>query len=166
MRLEGMGKLRARLNTLPQEVHRKIMTPATRTGAKIIEEAATLMAPVRTGALQAAMDTRMRYYRKSGHVLAIIGPRSDFIIEILSPLAGRMGLPGKRHRPSKIAHLVERGHAGPHPAPAHPFMRPAADASAGPVFAAMSSIIAQRLASLTAAYTLEGDTAPWEGVTE
>lgn len=28
------------------------------------------------------------------------------------------------------AHLVEYGHGGPHPAPAHPFMRPAFDAAA------------------------------------
>jgi HK97 gp10 family phage protein len=46
--------------------------------------------------------------------------------------------PGKRDDPSVIvgvdrkkaphAHLVEMGHGGPHPAPAHPFLRPAFDA--------------------------------------
>ena len=34
---------------------------------------------------------------------------------------------GIRPRKAPHAHLVEFGHAGPHPAPAHPFVRPAWD---------------------------------------
>lgn len=35
----------------------------------------------------------------------------------------------QRVKPSRYMHLVELGHAGPHPAPAHPFLRPAYDAT-------------------------------------
>lgn len=33
--------------------------------------------------------------------------------------------------PAKIAHLVENGHGGPHPAPAYPFLRPAFEQNVG-----------------------------------
>jgi hypothetical protein len=65
------------------------------------------------------------------------------MVEILSPLAERKNRPGRKHRPSKIAHLIEEGHAGPHPAPAHPFMRPGYEAKKGEVFAVIAEDVAR-----------------------
>jgi HK97 gp10 family phage protein len=46
---------------------------------------------------------------------------------------------GKRHVPGNVAHLVEFGHGGPHPAPPHPFMRPALDEKKSEALAAVES---------------------------
>ena len=46
---------------------------------------------------------------------------------------------GKRHVPGMIAHLVEFGHGGKHPAPAHPFLRPAADSQRHNAFKAVEN---------------------------
>ncbi len=62
---------------------------------------------------------------------------------------------GKPQHPSAIvgvdrkkvphAHLVEFGHGGPHPAPAHPFLRPALDAIRGAAARMMGQEINQRI---------------------
>jgi len=47
------------------------------------------------------------------------------------------------------AHLVEYGHGGPHPAPAHPFMRPAAQAARPAIVSIVTSAVKQILAPYT-----------------
>lgn len=44
-----------------------------------------------------------------------------------------------------VAYYVERGHGGPHPAPAHPYMEPAADEAEDEVTAAILDAIRQYL---------------------
>ena len=48
---------------------------------------------------------------------------------VLPPRVGQpaVAFAGIRPRKAPHAHLVEYGHGGPHPAPAHPFVRPAWD---------------------------------------
>lgn len=43
------------------------------------------------------------------------------------------------------AHLVEFGHAGPAPAPPHPFVRPAFDKNAGKAFEIMKRVLLEEL---------------------
>ncbi len=57
----------------------------------------------------------------SGVVVGVVGPRKGFKITVGSNKDGTPIF----YDPAFIAHLVEMGHGGPHPAPAHPFLRPA-----------------------------------------
>lgn len=66
--------------------------------------------------------------RGDHHVTGLVGPMRGYEIQIGTRVKG-----GKKsnkgdpiiHNPVRIAHLVEFGHAGPAPAPAEPFLRPA-----------------------------------------
>lgn len=76
------------------------------------------------GILRESIDFKVRVYGDN-KVLGVIGPARGHAKEIgtvqTGPNAGKPII----EDPAKIAHLVEFGHGGPHPAPPHPFMRPA-----------------------------------------
>ena len=59
----------------------------------------------------------MSMSRKTGVAKVGIGPRETV------RLPGGVGI----EQPTQVAHLIEFGHGGPHPAPAYPFMLPAAE---------------------------------------
>lgn len=59
-------------------------------------------------------------------------------------LLAELGVSYKRTK-AFHAHLVEDGHMGPHPAPAHPYWRPALDANADRVLDAMEAAINNEL---------------------
>src|SRR5262249_3315811 len=100
---------------------------------------------VRAAKARLVTQTNQRILRKSlgfkvrtygDKVVGIIGPRTGFRTIVGYRTYGKDGTRlGVRERvkkpiyedPAKIAHLVEFGHGGPHPAPAHPFLRPAFD---------------------------------------
>jgi hypothetical protein len=93
----------------------------------------------RTGALEKSMGVRLTENRKRLTASAVIGPRQGFVIAYDRRTGKVLSGKGKTfranrarfkivHDPSKIGHLVELGHGGPHPAPAYPFLRPAWDA--------------------------------------
>ncbi len=46
-------------------------------------------------------------------------------------------------------HLVEQGHAGPHPAPGHPYVRPAFDTDHDKAFSAMRAVLKSELTNRT-----------------
>lgn len=70
-------------------------------GAEVLLPVAEAAAPVRSGRLQKTIAIRKRGYGTS-----------------VSVEVGAINSP--------VAHLVEGGHGGPKPAPAHPFLEPAA----------------------------------------
>lgn len=117
MQLEGHEQLVAKLNHLPLKLQRKHTRAALNKAARRLVRAAKDRVPKRTGALKKSLGFRLRTYKSN--VLAIVGPRSGFRTEV----------DGKPYDPIKVAHLVEMGHGGPRPAPAHPFLRPAFDAT-------------------------------------
>ena len=80
-------------------------------GAEVVLREAQANAPVRTGSLKAALKVGKR--AKTG---------SSYAVEV-----------GAFHGDAPHAHLVEHGHGGPHAAPAHPFLEPAAEATADEV---------------------------------
>jgi HK97 gp10 family phage protein len=54
--------------------------------------------------------------------------KAAYASSLPASLSGRaVAFAGIRPRKAPHAHLVEYGHAGPHPAPPHPFVRPAWD---------------------------------------
>lgn len=61
-------------------------------------------------------------------VIGLVGPRYGFAKKVgVRKRGGKKSNVGDAiiEDPVRFAHAVEFGHGGPHPAPAHPFMRPA-----------------------------------------
>jgi len=82
-------------------------TKALTAGAEIVLRAAKESAPVRTGELKGALKIGRR--KKT---------RDRYAVEV-----------GTFYPEAAHAHLVERGHGGPKPAPAHPFLEPAVEST-------------------------------------
>ncbi len=80
-------------------------------GAEVVLREARQNAPVRSGTLKKALKVGKR--AKTGNYYAV---------EV-----------GAFYNEAPHAHLVEHGHGGPHAAPAHPFLAPAAEATADEV---------------------------------
>ena len=111
LQLFGDKALMKTLKTLPIVVGGKVMKMAMRAGAKPIIKVTKEKAPVGpTGNLSKNIWGRLKVYKQSETAVIVIGGK----------------WPKAAH-----AHLVEFGHGGPHPAPPHPFMRPAFDATKG-----------------------------------
>jgi HK97 gp10 family phage protein len=84
----------------------------------------------RSGATAASMTKKVKGYKQSGNTVGMVGPDSSYETTVK----------GKKHKPAKIAHLIEFGHVVVRKnrkgearqvgvAPAYPFMRPAMDSS-------------------------------------
>lgn len=102
LRFEGVDELIAKLDEIAsamsgQEIKEGLMK---RVGIPI-RDRARAMAPIKTGELKRA-------------IYAAYGDNNKTTI-----------LVGVNYKIAPHAHLVEFGHAGPHPAPPHPYMRPA-----------------------------------------
>jgi len=95
------------LEAIPTQLLGQVFAPALRAAAKPIVASAEAIALTLhhsgpgTGLTAESIDYVVRRYRKSRTVALIIGPANEVVGE-------RFGRP---HRPSKIAHLIERGHA-------------------------------------------------------
>ena len=115
--LTGSKDLQRKLNLRGERVWRKHTKRALRAGARpIVREAKARIEP-RSGATKKSLGVVVREYESSQVMIAVIGPRSGYEVEI----------DGKTHDPAAVGHLIEFGHEGPMPAPAYPFMRPAFD---------------------------------------
>lgn len=96
-----------------------------------------------TGTMRKAIGVKA-YTSKRGAAVAVIGPRRGFKIQVGTRTDGRPIF----HDPANIAHLVEYGHGGPHPAPPHPFMRPAWDQGARPALQVYQQEISEGIAKI------------------
>jgi HK97 gp10 family phage protein len=106
--LTGDKRLIRAMTELPVKVQKKVLRSAVAKGGRIVRKAVKAATPVgKTKNLKRNAFMRTRTYGGQT-VAAIIGHK----------------WPKGAH-----AHLVEFGHAGPHPAPPHPFMRLAWDAT-------------------------------------
>lgn len=136
--LYGDKELLWAFDQLPPRLQKKYARRGVTKAGRRIAKAAKQHVPVRSGALKKSLSVKAKTYRKTGTVVAIIGPRLDF----------QTTYGGKLHIPGKIAHLVEFGHGGPKKgkswfgkrrqrkldklgqgggAQPHPFLRPAMD---------------------------------------
>ena len=140
MRLVGVEKRKKRLDRLEVKVQKKIVGKAVSAAAKPMLKAAKANAPVLTGLLKLAMATASRTYRKSGSIVAVIGPRfwgaASEPTKLQVKRFAMQKTAAKRARAAKAvpawyAHLVEGGtkyvpgKGGG--ARAQPFMKPAFD---------------------------------------
>lgn len=145
MQVTGAAPLLSKFTDLPEKLQKKYGRRGVAKAARVLVKAAKALAPVRSGLLKKSLGFRPRTYKHT--VLAVIGPRKETKasaakrIKAGKALRYRGVVGGKIHIPAKIAHLVEGGHGGPHPAPPHPFVKPAMDAN----MAAMNTIIAAEL---------------------
>lgn len=122
--LQGAKELRKLLKHLPDRVARKVLRAAVNKAATPIVKSARRKASKESGTLRKSMGKKLVVNKKTGSVMAIIGPRREVTGEF----------EGKQRVPANYAHLVEDGHIaadGSH-VPAKPFLRPAYDEGKGP----------------------------------
>jgi HK97 gp10 family phage protein len=158
MRITGLEELIRRLESLDPKMRRKTLKAAVNAGSRILlaEMKAGVPSSLNdTGLLRKSLGRRIKVYRQSGIVVAIVGPRRGFKQEIGMSSSGKYkGKPIYRN-PTRYAHLVEFG-TGPRVQKstgrstgrmgARPFMRPALESSRGPVFDAMREVMEAGLA--------------------
>lgn len=108
MKIEGIEELRRTFHLFPIRIVDKVLRSAARAAANPIVKATRRFAPVRTGLLAKSIAAKVKLYKSTGIVVAIIGARSRKV-----QIASRIG--GRRHgqaiyaNPAKYAHLVEGG---------------------------------------------------------
>jgi HK97 gp10 family phage protein len=134
MELIGDVALIAKFKALPAKLQKKHGRRAIAKAARVLVKAAKAKCPKKTGQLKKSLGFRPRTY-KTG-LVAIVGPRTGF----------KTVVNGRPHDPANIAHLVELGHAGPHAAEAHPFLRPAMDETASGNVALIAAELTKGLA--------------------
>lgn len=153
--LKGVDDLVRQLDALKRGRSR-IMRKALTKGAKLIVAAARRKVPTRYGLLKKSLGVAIRSYRGGERLVAVIGPRAGFRVQVGTVVRGGIkSKPGDpiMADPVKYAHLVEFGHGGAHPAPAHPFLRPALDETGGEVMDAIRNSIIDDLAKLASGKT-------------
>lgn len=122
--VDGIPEMRAAFKLLPDVAKEAFRDAVFVTASEIVRQARGYLVPghgFRTGALKESLG-----FRVTPHGEARIGIRRGF----QRAIAGRGGRAltsrgARLHIPTKIGHLVEFGHGGPHPAPPHRFLRPA-----------------------------------------
>ncbi len=102
-KIEGVEELQAELSKIVNEVTGKEMKDVYVKAAIVVRDEARRFAPEVTGALRRGIFAARGDENKSS------------------------ALVGVNYKIAPHAHLVEFGHAGPHPAPPHPYMRPAVE---------------------------------------
>lgn len=117
----GTGELAENFNALPVTLQRRALRPALLKIAKRMVVTAMGLVRVRTGMLRESI-TYKRTREKQGRESVIVGPTRAQVKQLTSTAWWRhfMG-----RWPTRYAHLIERGHGGPRPAPAYPFLAPA-----------------------------------------
>jgi HK97 gp10 family phage protein len=144
------GLIRA-LEHMKQSSARKIMRPAINRGLTLVNKEAKRRAPKGAhGQLKRAIGKKMTRTKGKDRVSGMVYVRWGFEIKKKGSKKGRM------HNPAKIAHLVEFGHGGPHPAPPHPFLRPALSAKQSQVKTEVTSKARERLAKEAAKARAKG----------
>lgn len=122
--LSGDKELIKTMEALSASCSKKIMEPAIKEGLKDVQKEAkdlakpgNILSEKATGLMRKAVKIMVKISRNG---MKIMG-------KVFVDRKTKSTIDGKLHIPGMIAHLVEFGHGGPAPAPAHPFMRPALD---------------------------------------
>lgn len=115
--LEGFAELERGLKSLGQRVQRRVMRSAVNASATPVLKAARAKAPKQSGLLKRSLGRKVVTNTKRQSVTAIIGPRKKVQGEHK----------GKPRKPSRYAHLAEKGHIDAHGnyIPGQPFLNPA-----------------------------------------
>lgn len=143
-KVEGIEHLKASLSRYKGAMPKAMRKGVTAGSRRVAKAGKANLGTVRqrklrelTGILRESMGFKIKNYGE-GNVIGVIGPRVGFRRQVgVRKRDGKKSKAGDPiyHDPAKIAHLVEFGHGGPHPAPPHPFMRPAYETSKAGVMA-------------------------------
>jgi hypothetical protein len=131
VQIDGLPAMRAAFKKLPDVTRDAMAGAALETAQVIAGQAASSLVPgkgFQTGALKRALGATLN--SRTGE--ARVGIRAGFNVAIPGRGGSALTKNGARlHVPTKIGHLIEFGHGGPHPAGAHPFAKPAVRAEEG-----------------------------------
>lgn len=135
--ITGDKALERTLKTLGDKVQKKVLRGAVTAGARPIQRAAKSKARKQSGLLKKSLGTKVRA-NKNGTVTARIGPRTN--------IEGTYK--GRKRRPARYAHLVEKGFidAKGNFHPPKPYLGPAADEQAGAAINATATKLAEGIA--------------------
>lgn len=135
------GNLRQILTETPKAVIKKGMKAAATAGGTPMLKQMRQAVPVDTGTLLLSLQKKVKSYSGTGAAVCIIGAAKD---------VSSTDAKGHRRVPANYLHLVEGGHKGPHPAPAHPFMdkvyEATKDLSAEKMKAKLAEVVAREMA--------------------
>jgi HK97 gp10 family phage protein len=122
--VEGAEELIRWMRKVDLNLKRKVLRDAVRAAIAPVRRGAKTNAPARYGYLKQSLALKVKAYR-TGNVVGLVGPRSDFVRP--DPLGGttRKGKP-KTIRPAFYAHLVEGGTSHSR---GNPFLENAANAN-------------------------------------
>jgi len=157
--LQGEKQLAKALKELPRGVFNRVLKRAhVRAIAPVLKMAKQLV-PIRYGILKRSLGAKTKVYRQKGVIFTAVGARIGFHVSVGSEVKlkvgrgtdGKFAARGVKKTtgvisPVKYAHLVELGHGGPHPAPPHPFLRPAFDANKGRMLETLKAELAAGIA--------------------
>ena len=135
LHLQGAKELDRKLRKLGDKVHRRVSRQAVNAAATPVVRAARSKAPSESGTLRKSLGKKVATFKKTATVAAIVGARKS--------VTGTHK--GKSRKPSRYAHLVEKGHIdeqGNHVG-AKPFLRPALDDTQGQAMDAMAKKLAE-----------------------
>jgi HK97 gp10 family phage protein len=138
MELLGARELERTFKTLGDRVQRKVLRKAVNAAGTPVVKAARSKAPSESNTLKKSMGKKIKTYKATGTVAAIIGPRTD--------VQGEHN--GQVRIPKFYAHLVEGGHidANGNHVPGQPFLRPAFDETQGQALGVMKEKLADGVA--------------------
>ena len=143
---EGLAKLAKAFNELPRELSVEVQARSLEAAAKVVQQEAkaTTAFQDKSGRLRKSIKVQRRiakFKKPDGQVFKVSGG------EVVA-----------RATDAK-SHLIEGGHKGPRPAPPHPFLAPAAEASQQQAFAAAVAEAQRRLPEAVRKAKLAGDKA-------
>lgn len=142
IQMTGDKKLASTLLKLPVNVFIGVIRPATRKGVNVVKKEAKLNA--KPGAVLS--DKASGEMRKAIRSKTTANKNKETVSgRVFVTRKNKVVIDGKLHNPGAVAHLVEFGHGGPHPARPHPFLRPALDEKRTEAFQAVATEARKRL---------------------
>jgi len=141
MKTGGFAELTKKLKDLKGRVAGSIQRKAITAGCREVQKLMKALARKGdTGALKQSIGTKVKIFRTSRTAVGIVGPRTKF--EKTKQL-GKLKQRTIFRRPSKYAHLVDRGTRRSR---AFPFVNPSVQATKARAIAAMEEKAAEELA--------------------
>ena len=129
--LGGLSHLQEQFGAIPDQLARNVLKKALLQSAKLIQEAAKNRVPVNTGSL-----------RDSIHVVALPGSPTRAEVSIIAGELSASQQAALGQKSAFYALFIERGTIH---MPAHPFMRPALDASTQAVLTTIANVVEAEL---------------------
>lgn len=139
-KIEGVEALVKSLEDLDAKLRKRVLKKAVGEASKMVLRAAKAGVRKDTGLLKKSLGRKVKVYRHSGVVVAIVGPRKGFKTAVTRKGQAKATFAN----PTQYAHLVELGTSR---SQAFPFMGPAFEQTKAAAREAMEEIVAEGLKS-------------------